>query len=59
MDEFRLESVSVDKIINGFILSQSGYRVNEAGKDEWKDVKVFCSTIDEITEKLREIYKDK
>ena len=60
MDNFKLESTYVSKIENGFLLTMSGYTMKEGSdRENYVDKKTYCSTLDEITSKLKEIYKDK
>ena len=55
-DNFKLGDVYVSKIENGFLLTMSGYIEKEDGKETWKDYKTFCDTIEEVKNKLEEIF---
>ena len=51
-----LDSVTITKIVNGFLISQSGYITGEDNKEKWSEHKWFYPTLEEVSIKLKEIF---
>ncbi len=54
---FKLESVQVEVISNGYTINASGDNVKEDGTKEWERVTIFAATIEEVVEILTEQLK--
>ena len=56
MENKKLDSVYVSKIANGFIVTAS-YEYEGKDRTRWHDEKTYCENLDQVKEKLEEIYK--
>ena len=56
MENFKIQSVTVSKIENGYLVSKSYYH-DVVGKQEWDEDRYYCVDLNQVTEKFEEIYK--
>ena len=56
MENYKIQSVCVSKIENGYLVSKSYYHTVK-DKEQWDEDKYYCEDLDQVKVKLEEIYK--
>ena len=54
--DYRIQSVTVSKIDNGYLVSKSYYHTVK-DKEQWDEDRYYCEDLDQVKVKLEEIYK--